>query len=629
MIFSGNDEFDFDSAVPVKIINPLFSRSSTHSFPFNIAATEHNLKLVKWSHLTTHLGKNQVNIPAMIRSKALHMGGEVSFIDVANRQIECYFKSNMGRFYNQHGKKKLNELINETLDFDDFPTAISAFNSTLTKIYPDTGYTFPYHENHEFVSNWPFNPNYINKINDYVPVDNTLVIGDGRVHVPMLFVGYIIEKIFTGIGYRIKNNVFKSNADFQRLILYNNVAINNYEFEDHVLDPYYIVGIEKGNTTTITTSYSFGTLLRTGDFVYLHGINGMQELNNQVFQIEVNPDETTKFSINIDSNDFNDYTSAGVIKKQDLVTSIDTSINLSIHVPGYTVIELMEALRNYMGFEFFIDDTVGEVTITHWNDILTSRKVINISSLASSDIKISEENYDGYRLQTTPDGNDSWYKKKINQSVVDYNRLDDVDTYDDLPSENDNGDVRLVVDENNFYIYQASYYAANSGWKFLSHNLLDKIEGAGDVELKTNFSTILSINNNPRVDMPGCTVSLKPYFEELPGCGLRLALYNGPMNDTHLRNDVFYVLDGDSVRFKLDFYGENGIYEKYLKRYIDFKLDRERFITCKVDWSYDLLSSIGFDTKYRINGVDYLVKEIPMNVYPDKIEVGETELVKI
>jgi hypothetical protein len=255
---------------------------------------------------------------------------------------------------------------------------------------------------------------------------------------------------------------------------------------------------------------------------------------------------------------------------------------------------------------------------------------------------IANSDLNGYLMKMLADESDTYYKEKSPMQSIDakYTIKDAVATKDDLEYDgSETNDVRLVIDENSYYVFNKSFINKDNNWTFLCYNLLDLQDGNGDVKFDTKFSTLLpdelsqSALANLRFDV-NCRCKT---FENDVRMSPRIVIYYGKFT---IEGHDYIVIKSEAWDasgnipadvFSIRWEGENGLYEKMHKQYIDWQLNVRKDCIAVIQWPMHLLADFDFSKKYRIRGIDYLVKDIKfdLNFKYQRIEFNETELAKV
>ncbi len=178
---------------------------------------------------------------------------------------------------------------------------------------------------------------------------------------PMLFLNYVLKRLFYDAGFAIRDNFIADDPDLKRLVIYHNFDINQIEYETTELervhyfedenDPfaqYAAENLSQGRTVTTITrqvnNFFFKELLpqiKLNDFVL-----GIQNLLNVFFFFEPN-----RKIVNI-------------IDRESIIA--DEPIDIENYLTGWWL--MGEKLNNSVKFAFEQDDN-DLIFVEHWKDI--------------------------------------------------------------------------------------------------------------------------------------------------------------------------------------------------------------------------------------------------------------------
>jgi hypothetical protein len=116
------------------------------------------------------------------------------------------------------------------MTFSSEAEAIAYLSGTLTKYYPEAPVACPKIQNINY-----FDPPVANSELEYYNFQYagselrlfTLSSNERTIIVPMLYLRYLLDKLFTGLGYTLVDRFFSSHADFNHLAVYNSTSCNN------------------------------------------------------------------------------------------------------------------------------------------------------------------------------------------------------------------------------------------------------------------------------------------------------------------------------------------------------------------------------------------------------------------
>lgn len=334
----------------------------------------------------------------------------------------------------------------------------------------------------------------------------------------------------------------------------------------------------------------------------------------------------------------------GIIKVLAGVNSIFNAIDPKSHVPSIKINDFLKECQKLFGIIPFVRNSVE---IKSYNNILTQSDFIDITPYAEIVTEINNPGLTGYKLSFKADGNDNFYKTKLPVQAIDskYTVKASVQAQTILPvTGSETNDVRLVVGENAYYLFNKSFLNADNNWKFLCFNLLDVSVDKGDFAVDTQFSTLISERYDigssegalylPKMDVAFANKNFGNDIKMAP----RLLYYHGLV--TLAAFPVAYA-SGELIpytgnlnpasNFVIRWEGLNGLYEKFLKKRVYWEINTRKDCKAVIHFPGSLASNFDFSKKYRIGNINYLVKsrKYSLNFLTNQIKWNETELAKV
>lgn len=317
------------------------------------------------------------------------------------------------------------------------------------------------------------------------------------------------------------------------------------------------------------------------------------------------------------------------------------------HVPYQKINDFIKDCQKTFGIIPFVNG--NNVKIKLLKDILASNEFEDISNFTTNITNIENPAITGYKLSFKDDGNDAFWSEKIKIHKLDekYTICDPVQWKENLPVNGSNtDDIRLVIGENTWYVFNKSFLNADNNWKVLGYNLLDSLTGDQAYVKDTNFSPVLSdilgIQSNrffiPKLDVPFACKNFPSDKQMAP----RLLFWQGektlgsyPVSFTvYYASGEIYPFQGHgspaadlSIRWDTEY----GIIKHFLQEELHWQLNIRKDCIGTVLWPNRLMPNFDFAKKYRDRSIDYLVKSRKYTLdykYERKV-FNETELVKV
>jgi hypothetical protein len=218
---------DFSFTMNMK--SPVFNDIGNFSYPFRIPATARNAIILAFPHRLPNTGNPYRDIDSRFEWNGITLfAGIARLKTVSDKSYEGAVFDGNGDFYYQLKNRQLQQIDMGEMVFSDEATALAYLNSTIPLCYPDVPLACPqvYNENYfdPPTSNSQlkyFNYNYPGML---LQTSNT---SERTILVPMLYLRYVLAKLFAGLSYELDDQMFTSHADFNKLVLFNSTCCNN------------------------------------------------------------------------------------------------------------------------------------------------------------------------------------------------------------------------------------------------------------------------------------------------------------------------------------------------------------------------------------------------------------------
>jgi hypothetical protein len=222
-----------DFSFTMNLKSPLFGDTGSYSYPFRIPATPRNKIILKFPHREAGTNDPFIYLPAVFEWNGITLfSGNARLKAVNSNYYEgAVFDAN-GNFYFELRNRKLNSVDMGGMSFADEAAAIEYFSNTPRGYYPTYPITFPLFNNPEYFDP----PTELEELKFYNyqyhnnPAFFQLLTTNGlerTVMIPMLYLKYVINKLFENLGYSLNDQMFSTHADFNRLVLFNQTNCNN------------------------------------------------------------------------------------------------------------------------------------------------------------------------------------------------------------------------------------------------------------------------------------------------------------------------------------------------------------------------------------------------------------------
>lgn len=220
-----------DFSVTMNLKSPVFGDVGSYSYPFKIPNSPRNAITFGFRHRVP----NTTN-PYLVQQGYFAWKNIILFQGTIKTRIANtdYLEGNIfegNGDFNYLRKNKTLQDINfgqETFSWEEFRNVF--INGCAGKVYPERNVAFPEILNRSYFETVPTDPhllyfNYYENGAIYPPYfPNYQHVG---VVVPMLYLRYVLKKIFEQLGYTLDDKFFTSDTDYNSLALYNSVDCNS------------------------------------------------------------------------------------------------------------------------------------------------------------------------------------------------------------------------------------------------------------------------------------------------------------------------------------------------------------------------------------------------------------------
>jgi hypothetical protein len=309
------------------------------------------------------------------------------------------------------------------------------------------------------------------------------------------------------------------------------------------------------------------------------------------------------------------------------------------HLPDCTCGDLLNAIKSMFSLSIIFRKKDHSCYIDPSKEILQS---ILYNDLTHRAEPYTESEYivkKGLTFSFNFDSGDAYTTEYI-KSLSEFNIKGAKVSADDLPTTgNYPGDIRFVANMNMWCYWNDD----TSEWKALSQNLMEKVIGDGETQIQVNASPVFirhkPYNPTTSAEMQqlmgwisqsgNAKISTKTVSN--PNFGIRLLFWRGLDADEvgaayPLASYEPYNFNFDkNWNYSLQWETENGLINKWWKEYIRF-WNSTRMVTYRMILSAHELIMLDEREKIRIDGIDYLMKEMRISFSQNGIEKIEADL---
>ncbi|MBA7534799.1 hypothetical protein ES705_27048 [subsurface metagenome] len=573
----------------------------------------------------------------------------ISFIGILRlTQIKDKYRCNFtgqNRLYWLLNKQKLTEMDLGQIELPDF----KLINKTkIDDFYfekdGEKAYCFPPVQNTKVYDKYSYNESgydVLNYLQRTFPSGSQVYID--WYYVPAYFLNFLVKYTLGHLGLHINYNIL-DDSKFKNSFLLSSYIITDQEFTEvegstNQFDVDSII-INEQNKVVLQLEEKSMTPLTPDCFVKLYDLSIEEHYNfeGRIVQVLERDSENYQIVTDIDKNHIKASSgSVGKIRKMKNNYVLDDIFEMNKTMPNITPLELINTIEDLFGVLIVPSEAKNEINIYGIKEMLLDNKFIDITAYAGKTKEKQLNNYTGYTIAFTGK-KDDYFNERVRNLERDHTICDPVQSIGNLPvNNNKNGDVRYIIDENNYYKWNAAGYGSrrsitsaliNTGnWAFFSEGYWLNNSGDNNLEINIKAVPILAgygspqAYNNliPRIDVPFNSSVTKEYTD----IGVRVAFLNKLSNGypvASVRNDDV----------SLEITGEDGLYEQCYKEFIEWKLNRHRECKCSVYWPYQLLSLFHWERKYRIKNTNYFIMEINLSQKgTEQIKFKDTILARV
>jgi hypothetical protein len=325
-----------DISLAIKLTNPMFNDVGSHSIPFRIPASAHNLKVFGFpGRVERYTEFKNRQYPMYIYAEGLHLlTGNLVITSADPSTIECYFKSGNGDFWSAVRDKTLQDIdLGESPTFATPNDALAYMNSSTTSKYPEMPFAmFPLvnygmatslNEDDVPAQGWRG----ATMVNYWDPNASSFDLEWSSIS-PFLYLNYVIDKLLETFGLSESERFLLQIPELHKLVLYNNVSHfwkenpafpipypgarpTKFEFKNHV-QAYSIIDFIVNLQSLFCATMFINDRLKESKFVLFKDlINSSEEVKIQRVVSDINvitgePYDSFRFSFSNDKDAYHE-----------------------------------------------------------------------------------------------------------------------------------------------------------------------------------------------------------------------------------------------------------------------------------------------------------------------------------
>lgn len=222
-------ELPYGGEITLKFFNPMFNDTGTHSLPINFPA---GIPIIQRAFGWPGQKECEIqkSVPGSVDLGNIILSGSWKVIEADQNIIQTYFAANSGDFYSVINKKLLTEIdfgpvYCPTDPTNTWTTLLDEINSKFNCVYPDNDWVAycAYMPNNkgDGLNYFLVNPVYPGEAGASIKIPSSA----GGSNSVFLFVGKVIDTLFESHGYRVEENIFRTDSELQRLTIFHTYNI--------------------------------------------------------------------------------------------------------------------------------------------------------------------------------------------------------------------------------------------------------------------------------------------------------------------------------------------------------------------------------------------------------------------
>ncbi|MFZ4569759.1 MAG: hypothetical protein ACOYM0_01360 [Bacteroidales bacterium] len=302
-----NVDLPADFQVTLNLKSPIFEDVGSYTYPFKLPNSRRNAILFGFRHKVANTADIHHEFPA-----SFYWNGNVFFSGTAKMKLmatnsfEGYMLEGNGNFNYQRKKIDLRNIDFGSINFETEYLRLAYINSCAKKAYPESIVAFPEILNKSYFDELPadIGLHYLNYYYSSV-ISITTLEYNRTVIVPMLYLRYVLDKIFQHLKLLFIDSFFAADAAYNALTLFNLVDCNcgeagffgystnqlllNYHVPRMGLNDFF-VGLENmfnlrffvNNNTNTVRLLSVDSILKTNDYI---------EFSDKLISLTIEPED--------------------------------------------------------------------------------------------------------------------------------------------------------------------------------------------------------------------------------------------------------------------------------------------------------------------------------------------------
>jgi hypothetical protein len=336
--------------------------------------------------------------------------------------------------------------------------------------------------------------------------------------------------------------------------------------------------------------------------------------------------------------------------------------NFQKSMPPVLISEFIEGLENLFNCRVFIKG--NSVDIRFCENIITDPEYIEFSENVLTNPRKTFDPLAGFALTQTQDSNDT-YADDLMADVDTKLYLGEVESSADLPelAASEWGDTWLVRDENSYYQDQPDDVGVGA-WVNIGH-AIEYLTPPIDENIVTSFGPVMNDTETDDVTIRYWDEEFEewnPYPAQIiwnlpkvsnergqyPEFSPRILFYRGiyeaeidyvpipgiELPDLHYPFATAFPYDPEGADIaeadlSMEWMGDKGLYNRFWRNWMEWYQHKKVLVEFQKILTAVEIKNLDFSKKYRVHGIDYLLKEIKIPITESGIGVATIEAYKV
>ena len=350
------DDFSFT----MNLKSPIFGNIGSYSYPFKLPNTPRNASILEFRHRIEGTGDvYRTDDGAFLWNGISLFRGSAKLKTLNSKLYEGSMFEGEGDFFYKIKNLSLQQVDFGMMTFTNVSDKIAYINACKNIRYPNRIVAFPQVMNKSYFEELPdevalqyFNYYKYGIIYEAVTPSNTR-----SVIVPMLYLRYVLKKIFERLGFGFDDSFFATDNEYNSLVIYNSVDCNSdttgffkYEkesllFNYHLpqmnlgdffagLETFFNIRFYVNNTTSTVRLISIAETVNSTDYV---------EFSKDLISISTDIEEKiTGFELKMEIDTDDEYSATADVTEKNALEHLKASVQSVSDLPPWPASDIMD-----------------------------------------------------------------------------------------------------------------------------------------------------------------------------------------------------------------------------------------------------------------------------------------------